>query len=88
VPDVVHAADIAADRDSHPLGAGLRAIGEGGPPVEDNDLELLNRATFVYDASTPTASSTPARRAGAAKGRSPKAGATRRSAEPPTVRAR
>lgn len=47
---IVHAADIAADRDSDPLGAGLEAIGVGGLDVEADDLLLLERGSFVYDA--------------------------------------
>ena len=47
---VVHAADIAADVESHPFGAALRAIGEAGAAVEDDDYHLLTRAAFVYDA--------------------------------------
>jgi hypothetical protein len=38
----------AADAD--PLGPGLRAIGEGGLDVEEDDQRLLARGTFVYDA--------------------------------------
>lgn len=48
--EIVHAADIAIDRDSDPLGAGLEAIGSGGLDVEDDDHRLLERALFVYDA--------------------------------------
>lgn len=47
---IVHAADIDADLDTHPAGAGLLAIGLGGLHVEADDLRLLDRATFVYDA--------------------------------------
>jgi hypothetical protein len=47
---IVHAADIAADVGSHPFGATLRAIGEAGPRVEDDDQRLLARGLFVYDA--------------------------------------
>ncbi len=47
---IVHAADIKADLDSDPAGAGLLAIGLGGLDVEDDDQRLLERATFVYDA--------------------------------------
>jgi hypothetical protein len=47
---IVHAADISADLTSDPAGPGLLAIGLGGLEVEDNDLTLLERATFVYDA--------------------------------------
>ena len=47
---IVHAADIAADRHTDPLGPGLLAIGEGGLHVEDDDQRLLERGLFVYDA--------------------------------------
>ena len=47
---IVHAADIAADRGSDPLAAGLEAIGVGGLDVEADDQLLFERATFVYDA--------------------------------------
>lgn len=47
---MVHAADIATDVDSHPFGAALRAIGEAGLDVEDDDKRLLERGLFVYDA--------------------------------------
>jgi hypothetical protein len=47
---IVHAADVAADLDTDPLGAGLLAIGIGGLDVEADDQVLLARGTFVYDA--------------------------------------
>lgn len=47
---IVHAADIAADLNSDPLGPGLLAIGQGGLHVEDDDQRLLERGLFVYDA--------------------------------------
>ena len=47
---IVHAADIAADIGTDPVGPGLLAIGLGGLDVEDDDHRLLDRATFVYDA--------------------------------------
>ncbi len=47
---IVHAADIASDLDSDPLGPGLLAIGEGGLQVEADDQWLLERGSFVYDA--------------------------------------
>ena len=47
---IVHAADIADDVHSDPIGPGLLAIGIGGLDVEDDDDRLLERATFVYDA--------------------------------------
>ena len=46
----MHAADIATDLDTDPLGAGLLAIGLGGLDVEADDQHLLERALFVYDA--------------------------------------
>jgi hypothetical protein len=47
---IVHAADIAHDLDSDPLGPGLLAIGEGGLAVEADDQRLLEKGRFVYDA--------------------------------------
>jgi hypothetical protein len=47
---IVHAADIDSELDSDPAGAGLLAIGIGGLDVEADDLRLLERASFVYDA--------------------------------------
>jgi hypothetical protein len=47
---IVHAADIEADLDSDPAGPGLMAIGLGGLDVEADDNQLLERASFVYDA--------------------------------------
>ena len=47
---IVHAADVAEDRDSDPLGAGLEAIGAGGVLAEPDDQALLEKGTFVYDA--------------------------------------
>jgi hypothetical protein len=47
---IVHAADIAQDLDSDPLGPGLLAIGQGGLAVETDDQRLLERGLFVYDA--------------------------------------
>jgi len=47
---IVHAADVAADLDTDPLGAGLLAIGIGGLDVEPDDHVLLEHGTFVYDA--------------------------------------
>ncbi len=47
---IVHAADVAEDRDSDPLGPGLEAIGVGGLDVEADDHRLLERGQFVYDA--------------------------------------
>jgi hypothetical protein len=47
---IVHAADIAGQLDSDPLGPGLLAIGEGGLAIEADDQRLLERGLFVYDA--------------------------------------
>jgi hypothetical protein len=47
---IVHAADVAEDRGTDPLGAGLEAIGVGGLDVEADDQVLLERGSFVYDA--------------------------------------
>jgi hypothetical protein len=47
---IVHAADISRDLDSDPAGPGLLAIGLGGLDVESDDQQLLERASFVYDA--------------------------------------
>src|SRR5207248_1056843 len=47
---IVHAADIAADLRTDPLGPGLLAIGQGSLHVEYDDQRLLERGLFVYDA--------------------------------------
>lgn len=47
---IVHAADVAEDLDTDPLGPGLLAIGIGGLDVEGDDDRLLERGMFVYDA--------------------------------------
>jgi hypothetical protein len=47
---IVHAADIEAELGTDPAGPGLLAIGLGGLEVESDDLRLLERASFVYDA--------------------------------------
>ena len=47
---IVHAADVAEDLRTDPLGPGLLAIGEGGLDAEPDDQRLLERGTFVYDA--------------------------------------
>jgi len=47
---IVHAADIAADVDTHPFGAAVRAIGDAGAHVEPDDQRLLERGMFIYDA--------------------------------------
>jgi hypothetical protein len=46
----VHAADIASELHTDPVGPGLLAIGLGGVDVEADDHRLLERASFVYDA--------------------------------------
>jgi len=48
--NIVHAADVAEDRDSDPLGPGLEAIGAGGVLAEADDRVLLEKGSFVYDA--------------------------------------
>jgi hypothetical protein len=47
---IVHAADIAEEIGTDPLGPGLLAIGEGGLRAETNDSRLLEKGSFVYDA--------------------------------------
>jgi len=47
---IVHAADIPSALDSHPLAAGLLALGVGGLDAESDDQVLLARDSFVYDA--------------------------------------
>ena len=47
---IVHAADVAEDIESDPLGPGLLAIGIGGLDVEADDYRLLERGSSVYDA--------------------------------------
>jgi hypothetical protein len=47
---IVHAADVAEDADTDPLGPGLNAIGDGGLAAEADDYRLLERGSFVYDA--------------------------------------
>jgi hypothetical protein len=47
---IVHAADIAGEELSDPLGPGLLAIGLGSLEVEVDDDRLLERELFVYDA--------------------------------------
>ena len=47
---IVHAADIATDLATDPLGPGLLAIGVGGLEIEADDYVLLEKASFVYDA--------------------------------------
>jgi hypothetical protein len=47
---IVHAADIAGELHTDPLGPGLLAIGEGGLDVEADDQRLLEKGSFLYDA--------------------------------------
>ena len=47
---IVHAADIESDLNTDPAGPGLLALGLGGLDVEADDHQLLERASFVYDA--------------------------------------
>jgi len=47
---IVHAADIAEDLGTDPLGPGLLAIGEGGLEFEADDQRLLEHGSWVYDA--------------------------------------
>ncbi len=47
---IVHAADINSELHTDPAGPGLLAIGLGGLDVEADDHQLLERASFVYDA--------------------------------------
>ena len=47
---IVHAADISSDRDAHPFGAAIEALGAGGLDTEPDDYRLLERGSFVYDA--------------------------------------
>lgn len=47
---IVHAADIAEELGTDPLGPGLLAIGEGGLDAESDDQRLLEKGSFVYDA--------------------------------------
>jgi hypothetical protein len=47
---IVHAADIAGQLHTDPVGPGLLAIGEGGLDVEADDQRLLEKGSFVYDA--------------------------------------
>jgi hypothetical protein len=47
---IVHAADIEGEVGTDPLGPGLLAIAEGARDVEPDDLTLLERESFVYEA--------------------------------------
>ncbi len=51
---IVHAADIAADVSTDPLGPGLQAIGLGGLDTETDDQQLLASGMFIYDALSLT----------------------------------
>jgi len=46
----VHAADIAGEHDTDPYAPALVALATGGLDVEADDVRLLERARFVYDA--------------------------------------
>jgi hypothetical protein len=47
---IVHGADFAEDVDMTPESAGLVAISRGFPLVANNDLETIEKASFLYDA--------------------------------------
>ena len=47
---VVHAADIKGELGTDALGAGLLAIATGALEIESDDLRLLERESFVYEA--------------------------------------
>jgi hypothetical protein len=47
---IVHAADISSEIDTDPFAPALLALAFGGLDVEADDDQLLERATFVYDA--------------------------------------
>ena len=47
---IVHAADISGELGTDPAGPGLLAIAEGALEVEADDVRLLERESFVYDA--------------------------------------
>jgi hypothetical protein len=47
---IVHAADIKGELGMDPVGPGLLAIAEGALEVEADDVRLLERESFVYDA--------------------------------------
>jgi hypothetical protein len=47
---IVHAADIEGELETDPLGPGLLAIAEGARDVEPDDLKLVERESFVYEA--------------------------------------
>ena len=47
---IVHAADFAEEVGLTPESAGLRAISRGFPMVARSDEEILEKASFLYDA--------------------------------------
>lgn len=47
---IVHGADFAEEVDTTPESIGLRTISQGFPLVAGEDHELVERASFVYDA--------------------------------------
>ncbi len=47
---IVHGADISGELNATPQSAGLLAIAEGFPRVEEDDLKLLALESPVYDA--------------------------------------
>ena len=47
---IVHAADIAADRDKAPEAADLEAIASGAMYIVNDDYEALEKEFFIYDA--------------------------------------
>jgi hypothetical protein len=47
---IVHGADFAAEVQSTPESAGLRAISAGFPLVSKGDADTIARAAFLYDA--------------------------------------
>jgi len=47
---IVHGADFADEVNTTPESAGLRAVSQGFPLVASDDHELVEKASFVYDA--------------------------------------
>lgn len=47
---IVHAADVASDRDKAPEGEGVEAIASGAMYIVEDDYEALEKGFFVYDA--------------------------------------
>ena len=47
---IVHGADFPEEIGATPESAGLRAISDGFPSVGHDDADVLERATFLYDA--------------------------------------